>query len=360
MRYLVVSNTISNGGDHLIAGCGIRMMERFAGKENFTFFNSYACSTENIDISLYDAMVYIGGPLYSDRLLNRNAFPLLYKMKEAGKRIFLFGCGWYGSNDSAEAVYGFAFQPEIKEILSYIDDTGILGCRDYLTQRILKNNGYQNVLMTGCPVWYRERRNDIPRNYEGEIKKIAISDLGMTKNSAFYDDKFQQFTAVADCVKQKFPKAEIIFTFNNGIRTKYSAAFNLRVAEFLDTQGIPFYDLSNGDENFRVYDDCDLHIGYRVHSHIYCLTQGIPSVLICEDARGIGMNKTLGLDVLKANASLEEEGYVNNPFLIRELSDAIDELAANRSYVCRKITELFSYYYDHGVGKFFEILKNPK
>lgn len=360
MEYLVVSNTISNGGDHLFRNCGIALIEKFIEKDKFIYINNYGYNIEDIDIEKYDAMIYIGGPLYSDRLLSRKAFPLLYKMKDKGKKIFLLGCGWYGANDSAEEIYSFRFQSEVKELLSYIDANGVLGCRDYLTQRILKNNGYHNVLMTGCPAWYRKCRDNISKNYEGEIKKIAVSDLGMTKNSAFYDDKFQQFTTVVDCIKQKFPKAEIVFTFNNGIRTKYSAAFNLRVAEFLNAERIPFYDLSNSDEKFSVYDNCDIHIGYRVHSHIYCLTQGIPSILICEDARGIGMNRALGFDVIRANSSLEEEDYVNNPFLVNELSNMVDEIVDNRAYICRKTEELFNYYYEHGIKKFFQMIESMR
>ena len=59
-------------------------------------------------------------------------------------------------------------------------------------------------------------------------------------------------------------------------------------------------DISHSADGFSIYDDCDLHIGFRVHAHIYCLSMRKRSVLIEEDGRGAGVNQILGLPSLKS------------------------------------------------------------
>ena len=49
--------------------------------------------------------------------------------------------------------------------------------------------------------------------------------------------------------------------------------------------------------NLDVYDDMDLHIGYRLHGHISFLRRRKPSVLLVEDARSYGLAHTPGTDV---------------------------------------------------------------
>jgi hypothetical protein len=45
----------------------------------------------------------------------------------------------------------------------------------------------------------------------------------------------------------------------------------------------------------------DLHVGYRVHSHIFSLSQRKTSVLIGEDSRGIGQVAAMGGVALSAH-----------------------------------------------------------
>lgn len=54
--------------------------------------------------------------------------------------------------------------------------------------------------------------------------------------------------------------------------------------------------MSGSSDCFEQYDSCFLHIGFRVHAHIYNLSQGNVSILINEDARGIGVNHALRIE----------------------------------------------------------------
>ena len=70
-------------------------------------------------------------------------------------------------------------------------------------------------------------------------------------------------------------------------------------------------DISGGYEGFEIYDKCQLHVGFRVHAHIYNLSHRHFSILIEEDGRGAGVNNALGLSSIKAYGN----SRVNNPIL---------------------------------------------
>ena len=54
-----------------------------------------------------------------------------------------------------------------------------------------------------------------------------------------------------------------------------SAAFDMKKLDFIET--------------------CDLHVGYDCHGSLSFLRRRIPSIMIAEDARGVGFSYTLGL-----------------------------------------------------------------
>lgn len=355
--FLVVSSAITNGGDFLYVDSGLKLIKQYLGA-NFEYINNCVSKIEKINFEKYEYVIHIGGPMYSDRLIEQDFFPIFERIAMLRKPFYLFGCGWYGNVATDEKVNSYRFSEKSKQVLDYIDKYGILGCRDYLTVEILRNNGYQNVVMTGCPVWYDNLGGE--KRKKSGIKRIIISDMGVTKNAQFNEAKYEQVVKVIRFIKKKFENVEVRFTFNHGINTKYSADFNKSVERFLKEEHIQYYELAGSRDGFGIYDDCDLHIGYRVHSHIYCLTREIPSVLICEDARGIGMNKTLGLPVICSNIS-EEEDFINNPYLLKNLNYEIDRMLEICEYEMQRIREWFNYCAGGVMGLFFEkILQNEE
>ena len=60
---------------------------------------------------------------------------------------------------------------------------------------------------------------------------------------------------------------------------------------------IKIKDVSYDLKKLDFYDDCEFHIGYRVHAHLYFLSKRLPSLLINEDGRGQGMVETMNLPV---------------------------------------------------------------
>jgi hypothetical protein len=74
-----------------------------------------------------------------------------------------------------------------------------------------------------------------------------------------------------------------------------------KLRHWLDRSGLRHEDVSGSAERMiEFYDQMDLHVGYRVHAHIYMTSQLRPSVLIAEDGRGAALRGVLGGSVFDA------------------------------------------------------------
>lgn len=350
-RNLVLTNAISNGGDFLIQKSGIMLAFENLGEENCIAKNIYDEGVLEEDIKECNNIIYIGGPGYSSRLIENYIYSIFLWAKKYKKKMFFLGCGWYGNSDCAEYIENFGFSDQAKEVLEYINGTGVLGCRDFLTQNVLGRSGFYNSLMTGCPVWYMNINNQT--NMNAQLKKIVISDMGITKDSALNEKKLGQLKALLNYIKSRFEKIEILFTFNNGIDTIYSSEFNCQVVSVLKEIGIRYKDISNSSEGFGIYDDADFHVGYRLHSHLYCLSKGIPSVLVSEDARGLGTCETFGETKLYANIS-QNNIYIGNPNLIKEIDGEINRILQNKDCEMKRINKIILHHYNYDVKLFFD------
>ncbi|WP_346961698.1 hypothetical protein [Clostridium sp.] len=94
--------------------------------------------------------------------------------------------------------------------------------------------------------------------------------------------------------------------------------------------GFEIEDLSYDLDKMAVYDESDLHIGYRVHAHIYCLSHRVKSILIHEDGRGEGVSQAINLQGINAYMTLVDENSkirkIVNDYTRKSLTDYIQEL----------------------------------
>lgn len=156
----------------------------------------------------------------------------------------------------------------------------------------MKNAGFNSPVMTGCPAWYDlEKVHDtvlIDNNWV--LNNIYVSDPADSNN---HDLAIQ----LINKLHEMFGNANITFVFHRkGISEKEKEL--MRKLEHYDF--IKIERLSQGADSFRIYKNCDLHIGFRVHAHIYNLSQRKKTILIEEDGRGAGVNEALGIPSLLA------------------------------------------------------------
>lgn len=175
-------------------------------------------------------------------------------------------------------------------------------CREYFACEILKNHGVTNTVMTGDPAMFRETHFGKSMHRPSSPKQIVFS----PPLSPFYAD---QALRVMKMLADLFPDARKLCAFHladpgtsGNAKSENSAAMtsdvglkNKRVREAAATLGFNVLELAGSFDNMLVYDDCDLHVGYECHAHLYFMSMRRPSILIAEDARGVGFNYTLGV-----------------------------------------------------------------
>ena len=101
--------------------------------------------------------------------------------------------------------------------------------------------------------------------------------------------------------------------------------------------------ISGSAEKLCIYDDCDLHIGWRVHAHIYNMSMRNLSILIEEDARGGGYNEIVGMQSIKAYGNDLSD---KNLYLNKAIDDAIDRIIQTDYFEIEKAFYIISKYFN--------------
>jgi hypothetical protein len=235
------------------------------------------------------AVLLAGGPAYQAQI-----YPGVYDLDldRIDTPVLAYGLGWKGK--LGQAPEQFEFSPEAKDFVERIhqDATRFSSARDQLTVDMLAAQGIKNVAMTGCPAWYDLDKIDQDYVFDANPKNIAISAPAVPQ------------AGLADLiarVKKRFPQSNRYLVFNAGFRSTRSknTASNTRWNYYLMAHarlhGFRSVSLESDLDGFQdLMGQVDLHLGYRVHSHLYALSQRRSSILIAEDSRGVGQLMALG------------------------------------------------------------------
>ena len=343
MKIALLSGAVKNAGDYLITrrtkdllktvipDSEIKVMVR-----NMPFHGSRLEKLNEAELAVIG-----GGPVYRWNLYP-DRMPLAGDALSMVKpRLAILGGGWYGSNCDIEEVWKYKFSETTKKLLQRaVRDTGKLGCRDYYAMRVLISNDINDAVMTGCPAWYDIDKIGKRLDKMPEIRKIAVSDPADVVHNG------EQSIRICEFLKRKYPGAEFKYLFHRGTKVdRYTDSDTVARIDGMKTRlmamGFTVYDIASGYKGFHLYDDCDLHVGHRVHAHIYKLSERRASILIEEDARGAGVNEPLGLWGIKAysrkkgmNSSFFVKAYNKvfdynreNPYVTHELDSVLSELS---------------------------------
>ena len=360
MKIALLSGAVKNAGDFLITKRSIELLLDVLPNVHITTYirNSVLSAGQVEEINGMDSIIIAGGPYYKWDLYPQS-MPLVNDLSELKPKVFMMGGGWYGNTASPSEVFHYKFSEHSRRLLNRaMNDTRILGCRDFYAVKVLKANGINDVLMTGCPAWYDINKICERINFTGDVNKIAISDPADIIHFG------NQSLEVAKYLKKRFPTAEIKYLFHRGMSqdlyTDFDTAKKIEcLKKQLNEIDIPYYDIAYSDTGFQMYNDCDLHVGHRVHAHIYSLSQRICSILIEEDSRGAGANEALGLWGIKAykrkkelKSSIFVKAYNKvfdytqlNEYCIAELAVYIDYLVNSKADILNLSFDRMEYYY---------------
>jgi len=294
MKLLFLHGAIKNSGDFLIAHRSRLLIQNIVPMcEIISFWEGTDFSKkENFEILKdCDGIVFGGGPFFTNNIHPKDV-PLISDISKLNKPMINIGGGWYGRDNKYNTIKNYAMNEKSIDLLKMIESSsGELSCRDWFTVNMLKEKGF-NAALNGCPAWYDldylDKTNfNLPRT----IRTICISDPANSKNA-------QALVNLLGWIRAKYSNAKIIMVFHRGINEQSP------IYRYLKQFNIDSIDISGGHKGFAIYDSCDLHIGFRVHAHIYNLSHRNFSILIEEDGRGAGVNHALGLTSVRAYEDL--------------------------------------------------------
>lgn len=286
-----------NAGDHLI-GARARALLRVYVDSDIVTVDRKSITPEHYELfNKADYVLLCGGPAYQ-----REVYPKIYPLEWQRVRcpIVPFGLGWKAP--VGMSVEDFRFSPKAEGFIRDIHGRiGLSSARDPLTVRLLNHMGIRNAAMTGCPAWYDLNRFEIPYRFRADVRTLVLSTPAVMQPGV---------TELMHWLTGRFPRARRIVTFHHGIFPSSTPQGRRTAASFLRFSGAAVMrgwrvvslagDLAKMEACYR---QADLHIGYRVHAHLCCLSQRIASILICEDIRGVGQAEALGSPVLRINGT---------------------------------------------------------
>ncbi len=287
-------------GDFLITKRAITLIKSIKVDYGIVTLNSWERLDDKLDlINNSRGVIILGGPGYA-----KNMYPGTYKLTknldDILVPIYYIGGGWYGQSNSQKDIDNYFYNETSLRLLSKISESGeFMSVRDKYTKQTLKNHGFTNVLVTGCPAFYD--LDYIEKEYQppSGFKNIVFTPAQHKKYK-------KQSIKTLKKVLEVFNGAQVFVSFNRGIGfdkkmpNKVDAKTTTYIAKKATQLGCNLIDTSYDLKRIEFYDDCDLHVGYRVHSHVYFLSHKKTSVLINEDARGVGINEFIGIDGIEA------------------------------------------------------------
>lgn len=346
-QYVILTGSKNNAGDYLIKFRAKQLIAKIRPDREIIDINGWETLTQsNLEIiNESKALILMGGPALVEDMV-----PRVYGLSEALNKIkvpvVMMGIGWKSQKGNWENTYNYKLNPKTNELIQKVNNSGYMSSvRDYHTLNALRFNDCGNVLMTGCPAYYDQ--NYIKTEFKPkEIKKVAFS-LGVSfiESSSMYKLMKENILACKDMFNDK--EFEVVFHHSLN-REKFSSAYKSAshhvkkhndFADWLEENKIKYSDISGSAENLmNYYSNVDLHIGYRVHAHIFMNSIAQKSVLISEDGRAKGVKGAIGGIVLDGYFNFKS-GFISkvlnrlfssydrfefNPYLTKELLKEIE------------------------------------
>lgn len=356
MRIGVLSGAVKNAGDFLIEKRSVDLIKyHYPDAEICLFQRNQPLDDELEKLNQCDFIVMAGGPLFQPNVYPA-VMPLVKDLKQIKPPVFSLGLGWKGKYTD-EIYTTYRFSKEMHALIHKMSENAPLSCRDWYTVRALRENGYTDCVMTGCPAWYCLdilQHPDKRRQYVQD-DSICISDPASQKN-------IHLVIPIVKAVRNKFPDSDVLYVVHRddvndaNLDGKHNACLK-DLQDKLDKLGVRTINIARGIEGFSVYDTCRFHIGFRVHAHIYNLSRGKQTILVNEDARGKGVNDALGLENLETeilsrigenrtgNVRIALQAKDHEAAFQRKIEDYLDMCVRTRGFMYERAWESIREYY---------------
>jgi hypothetical protein len=303
--YTLLVGAKENAGDFLIVDRAKKLLKEQRPEHEFLEIRRWEPLDPYLDdVNRTSAIILCGGPAYQ-KTFYPGIYPLVENLNRIKVPIIPLGLGWKGFPGDETTLENYSFTDSSIALLRKIhEEARVTSCRDYLTKRVLAKHGFNNVMMTGDPAWYELTRIGKSFVSPSNLNSIILS-------TPAYNIYYPQSIELAKVLKTLFPKATILCTFHHG----WNASAYLSPKKALSFQHLKEAFERNGFETITLaadlrrmedlYRNADLHVGYRLHAHLYFLSHRKPSFLLEEDGRARGASETLGLRGIPAWSRIE-------------------------------------------------------
>jgi hypothetical protein len=289
-RFIALHGAKKNVGDFLIRERALALIRRVRPDHEVVLHPRW----EPLDDALLtgaDAVVLCGGPgLRKD--FYPETFPLIPDLRAIPIPVLPLALGWSGH--PADHPEKFAFNDPSRGALSAILETvGWGSVRDDVSLRIVERSDIGEFRRTGCTAWYHLPSLGTPVRPPVKVRTLVFTPpQASTRLSA-------ETVRVMRLLQCRYKNAERFCVFHRGLRAD---RFTLRresvavrsLAAVARALGFAVIDAGFDLARIAFYTHADLHVGYRVHAHLAFVSYRRPSLLICEDGRGLGQADTLG------------------------------------------------------------------
>jgi hypothetical protein len=322
-QYVTLTGSKNNAGDFLIKFRAKKLFKELRPDREIIDFNGW----EKFDdeklkvVNESKALLLVGGPALIKGMRER-IYKMTTNLNDIKVPIIMMGIGWKSISGNWNDTYDYPLDKKDIKLLDKINKSGyISSVRDYHTLNAIRFKGFDNFLMTGCPAYYDLDFINKPFN-SPSINKVAFS-LGVSFVESSSIEKLMKENILK--TKEKFQDKEFEVVFHHtldkdkfllvhGSSTKHNNRHN-EFAKWLESQEIKYVDISGSAENLmNYYKTVDLHIGYRVHAHIFMNSISKFSILISEDGRAKAIRSVIGGIILDGYMKYKNNGVPFNRF----------------------------------------------
>lgn len=347
--YVLLTGSKNNAGDFLIKHRAKALFAQERPDREIVDLNAWEPLDEHKleQVNNASALILMGGPS-----LRYEMYPGIYRLTnnlaDIKVPVSLMGVGWKSASGRWQDTYRYAFSDRSMQLLEKAEGSGLpVSVRDYHSLNSLRFNGIENVMMTGCPAYYDLDALGQTPKMPRQISSVGFS-LGVSfvQNAQMENQMKQQILAC----REYFRDARIEVLFHHSLEFDATEAAYGRsmsehlkrhreFAEWLESKQISYRDISGSAQNLiECYSDVDLHVGYRVHAHIFMNSIGKPSLLLSEDGRAKGSQGAIGGMVVDGYDRLRDslparvfrkitgnpERYVPNRYATDEMLSTLD------------------------------------
>lgn len=153
MKIGILSGATKNAGDFLIEKRSKALIKSiYPDAELVRFQRNFPLDHELERVNRCDCIVFAGGPAFHPGIYPNNS-PLVNDLSLIKPPMYSLGLGWKGRYED-EIYTTYKFTGKMRAFIDRLAQDAPLSCRDWYTVRVLRENGYSDCVMTGCPAWY--------------------------------------------------------------------------------------------------------------------------------------------------------------------------------------------------------------